>query len=313
MKIGNVEIVGKAILAPMAEITNLPYRVLCKKYGAALVITEMVNANAVCRNNKAVLKIAATCEEERPVAIQIFGAKVELMKKAALALHDKADIIDVNFGCPALDVLKQGAGAALLKRPARIREIIGSIARQGVTVTAKVRKAERMEEVLKAIEEGGAAAVTVHGRAVPQGYSGKADWSAIKKAKEMLSIPVIGNGDVWDEEAAKRMIEETGCDLVMVGRAAIGNPYMFSRINHFLETDEKLPPLTKEKQLSLFLEYIEIAKRYGYERFEDFKRKAQGFILGIKHSTTLRDRIARAKSLEEIKKLLESASDMQAG
>ncbi|MDP2908097.1 MAG: tRNA dihydrouridine synthase DusB [Nanoarchaeota archaeon] len=305
MKIGNIEITGKTVLAPMADITNLPYRVLCKKYGAALVMTEMVNANAVCRNNKAMLKITATSPEERPVAIQIFGAKVEMMKKAAFLLKDKAEIIDVNFGCPAPDVLQQGAGAALLKRPARIKEIIESIARQGITVTAKVRKAERMQEVLKAIQDGGAAAVTIHARTVPQGYSGKADWSVIKKAKETLSIPVIGNGDVWNEEAAKKMIEETGCDLVMIGRAAIGNPYIFTRINHYLETGEKLPSLTKEKQLSLFTEYLEIAKRYDYDRFDDFKRKAQDFTQGIRYSTILRDKIAKAENLEEIKKLLE--------
>ena len=307
MKIGNVEIVGKAVLAPMAEITNLPYRILCKKYGASLVMTEMVNANAVCRNNKAMLKITATSPEEKPVAIQIFGAKVEMMKKAASLLRDKAEIIDVNFGCPTPDVLQQGAGAALLKRPARIKEIITSIASQGITVTAKVRKAARMEEVLKAIESGGAAAVTIHARTVPQGYSGKADWSVIKKAKETLTIPVIGNGDVWNEEAAKKMLKETKCDLVMLGRAAIGNPYIFSRINHFLETGEKLPPLNKEKQLSLFNEYLEIAKRYGYEKFDDYKRKAQDFTQGIVNSTTLRDKIAKAENLEEIKKLLETA------
>ncbi|MBU4502577.1 MAG: tRNA-dihydrouridine synthase family protein [Nanoarchaeota archaeon] len=308
MKIGNVKIVGKVILASMLEITNLPYRILCKKYGAALGVTEMVNANAVCRNNKAALKLAATCEEERPVAIQLFGAKVEMMKNAASLLHNKADIIDLNFGCPARDVLRQGAGAALLKRPARIKEIVQSITNQGITVTAKVRKAERMEEVLKAIEEGGASAVTVHGRTVPQSHSGKADWTVIKKAKEMLSIPVIGNGGVRDEETAKRMIQETGCDLVMIGREAIGNPYIFSRINHFLKTNEKLPPLTKEKYLSLFLEYIDLAKKYDCESFEDFKRKAYAFMPGIKCSTTLWESIAREKNLEEIKNLLKSAS-----
>lgn len=307
MKIGNVEIKGKTVLAPMAEITNLPYRILCKRYGASLVITEMVNANPVCRNNKAMLKITATSQEERPVAIQIFGAKVEMMKKAAFLLKNKAEIIDINFGCPAPDVLQQGAGAALLKRPARIKEIITSIAEQGITVTAKVRKAERMNEVLKAIESGGAAAVTIHARTVPQGYSGKSDWTVIKKAKETLSIPVIGNGDVWDEEAAKKMLKETGCDLVMLGRAAIGNPYIFTRINHFLETGEKLPPLTKEKQLSLFTEYLEIAKRYGYEKFDDYKRKAQDFTQGIKDSTTLREKISKTENLEEIKKILENA------
>ena len=305
MKIGNVKIVGKAILAPMADVTNLPYRILCKRYGAALVTTEMVNANAICKNNKATLKMAETCEEERPMAIQIFGAKVELIKKAASELKDQADIIDINLGCPTQGALRQGAGAALLKRPARIKEIIKAISNQGITVTAKVRKAARMEEVLKAIEDGGASAVTVHGRTVPQGYSGKADWDAIKKAKEMLSIPVIGNGDIVDEESAKRMIKETGCDLVMIGRAAIGNPYIFSRINHFFETNEKLPSLTKEKQISLFFEYLEIANQYGYEKFSDLKKKVQNFTQGIEHSRILRDKLARTKSLEEIKQVLE--------
>lgn len=306
MKIGNVKLDGNVILAPMVGITNLPYRVLCKKYGASLVMTDMVNANAVCKNNKAGLKIAATCEEEKPVAIQIFGAKVELIAKSASILHDKAEIIDINFGCPIRTVLRQGAGAALLKRPARIKEIIESITKQGITVTAKIRKAERMEEVLRAIEDGGASAVTIHGRTVPQGNSGKVDLNSIKKAKEMLSIPVIGNGNVYNEESAKRMIEKTGCDAVMIGRAAIGDPYIFSRINHFLKTGEKLQPLTKEKSLSLFIEYIKIARMYGYKSFEDFKRKAQSFIPGIKYSTTLHDNILGAKNLEEVKTLLES-------
>ncbi|MBS3163242.1 tRNA dihydrouridine synthase DusB [Candidatus Woesearchaeota archaeon] len=293
-KIGNLRLKNNLVLAPMAGINDTAFRMLCKRYGAGLVYTEMINANAIFNKNKATLKKLNFVEEERPIAVQLFGANLKMLESAAVIAEEKADIIDINFGCPDLKVLNQGCGAALLKRPKRISEIIKAVVNKvSIPVTAKIRIGTDSIKIARLIEDAGASAIAVHARTVRQGYSGKADWSKIREIKEAVNIPIIGNGDVFTKEDAENMQKSTKCDFIMIGRAAMTNPAIFKEI-----TNGKIS--SKEK-LDLFFEYIELAEKYNCYKFVTAKRHALNFTRGMPNSTRLRERISLSKTIDEVK------------
>ncbi len=307
-KIGNITFDSPLCLAPMAGITNSAFRILCRKYGAGLVYSEFVHATALTKKTEYAVRMMAVADEERPVAVQLFGTNVEHIKKATQLLQDKADIIDFNCGCPAPQITKTGCGAALLKHPEKIPEIIKamvSVSKRPITVKMRIGVDDKhiiAVSLAKAIEQAGASAIAVHGRTLKQGYSGKADWTIIKKVKEAVHIPVMGNGDVFDEESAQKMFKETGVDAVMIGRAAMGNPFIFSRINHYLKTGKKIE---QKNPIALFLEYLKVCENTDV-KFSTLKMHASYFTKGIVGGAQLRQKIAQTKNIEELRKLVTS-------
>ncbi len=306
MRIKDLDIKGRLILAPMSGITSLPFRLQCKKNKAALAYSEMINADAFIYENPKTRKRAYFIEEERPIGIQLMGSSIEKLKKAAKKIEKELapDLIDINIGCPAYNVMKTGSGASLLNNPGKLKKIIEEISNAiNIPLTCKIRitnDEKKTLEIAKLIEKSGAKAIAVHGRTAKQGYSGKANWKIIKKIKHNLSIPVILNGDVVDEYSAGAAFKETGCDAVMIGRAAIGNPYIFKRISHYLDTGELLNELSFEEKAGQFIEFIGLCKEYGYNNLLFIKRYAQSFIKGFKGSKALRHKITEAKSIKEI-------------
>ncbi len=301
MKIKDIQVDGNLALAPMALVTDMAFRVLCKKYGASLVYTEMLNVDALVRNNKSTLKLGKVCAEESPVAVQLFGTKLDNIKKAASMVE--GDIIDFNFGCPVAKVTNIGAGAVLLKRPKRVRDIVSTlVSAVDKPVTVKIRSGYdkvNCVNIAKMCEEAGASAVCLHARLAKEGYSGHSNWSLIKDVKEAVSIPVIGNGDVCCKEDADKMFSQTNCDMVMIGRAAIGNPLVFREI---LEGKT----FSFEEKLTTFFEYIELCKKYDCLSVQRIKRQAQSYIKGIQGSAKLRLKLNKVKNVEGICELLKT-------
>jgi nifR3 family TIM-barrel protein len=294
---------SKLILAPMHNITNIAFRLMCKKYGAGLVSTELLSSNALAREDNLNLKLAITNKKEKPNAAQIFGQNTENLVKAAKILEKDFDVIDINFGCPSKKILSQGAGAALLKRKNKIKEIVEQTSKNiKKPLTIKIRSNNAVE-IAKICEKAGASAITVHARSVKQGYSGKADWGVIKAVKENVKIPVTGNGDVIDGKSAEKMLKETNCDYVMIGRAAIGNPFIFKQINEYLKTEKEIKQ-TKEEKIKDYFEYIKLAKKYKIFSVSDAKLKAQEFTRGIEGSRELRRKLNAVKDYKEIEKLV---------
>ena len=299
---------SKLILAPMHDITNIAFRIMCKKYGASLVSTELLSANAISRKNKAVMKLAQTDKKEKPNVVQLFGQNTENLVKAAKILEKKFEIIDINFGCPSKKIMQQGSGSALLKRKNKIAEIVkkvsGSIKKP---LTVKIRKGFDNNinaiEISKICEKNGASAIIIHARTVEQGYSGKADWDIIKEIKKAVKIPIIGNGDVWIREDAKQILEQTNCDYVMIGRAAIGNPFIFKQINEYLKSGNQISQTKKEK-IKDYFDYIKLTRKYDCFSLKDARWKAQEFTKGFKGSNKLRKKLNSVKSWEEIEKLI---------
>lgn len=300
---------SKAILAPMHEITNLAFRIMCKKYGAGLVSTELISANGIVDGNKTVQRLAATDKLEKPAVAQLFGQSAEKMVLAAKILEKNFSIIDINFGCPSKRIIGQGAGAALLKKKNKIAEIVKEVSSAiKKPLTVKIRAgfdARNINgvEIAKICEENGASAIIVHGRTVGQGYSGKADWNIIKKVKETVSVPVIGNGDVIDGKSAEKMLNETNCDYVMIGRAAVGNPFVFKQINTYLK-EGKLIKQTKEEKIKDYFEYIRLSKKFNCFSFKDAKQKAQEFTKGLEGSSKLRKKINAAADWKDLEILI---------
>ncbi len=303
LKIGNIQLKEGLLLAPLAGINDIAFRRICVEHGASLVYTGMVNANALVRGNKATKKLAQTCDEERPVGIQMFGSNPETLAKAAKLVQDQADVIDINMGCPDKNVIKQGAGSALLKRPKRIGEIVNSVKKAiGVPLTVKIRSGVEVSsiedtiKIAKIIEENGADALILHPRTAMQGGSGVADWNVIKEVKEYLSIPVIGNGGIKNISDAKSMMKETGCDGVMIGTAAMGNPFIFEK------TEKKK---TYEEIKETFYRYLEYAKHYEIENIFYLRMQAQLFFKGFHSAALFRKDMGYVDSIEELKKLIE--------
>lgn len=313
MKIADIKISGNILLAPMSNVTNLPFRLMCKKYGASFTYSEMISSDAVIYENEKSINRGMSCEEERPLGIQIFGNSAEKMTKAALRIEEiyQPEIIDINFGCPARLLTKDGCGSALLRSPELIHEIItGLTDNLSTPVTAKIRVLEYMEKTLEIahlIEDAGADALTVHGRTRQQQYSGMADHSYVKKIKQELSIPVIANGDIIDETSARQVLDYTECDGIMIGRAAMGNPFLFRRISHYLETGDILDYKECSQRIADLMEYFRLLEEYDLMHTVNIKAQAQWFTRGMRNGRHIRRSIASSKTIDEI---LQSLSEM---
>ena len=306
MHIGSLNLKGKLLLAPMADVTDLGFRLLCKKYGAALVYSEMVDADGVIyRSNKTISRIVS-CEDEHPFAIQLSGASAESLKQAARLIEEQysPDLIDINFGCPVRHIVKKGCGAALMNSPQLMADIMGQVSGAvSVPVTAKIRVYDdinRTLEMVHMLEDAGASAITVHARTPQQNYSNRADWDVIRAVKDELTIPVIANGDIDSGIAAQTVLEQTGADGLMIGRAAMGNPYIFRQIGYFLETGEVLEPRGVSEQVGDFFEYVETSGKLGLLDYAGVKLHAKWFTRGIDGGRLLRTKINSAKDIDSV-------------
>jgi nifR3 family TIM-barrel protein len=301
LRIGKTETPGNLLLAPMADVTNLAFRLLCKQHGADLTYTEMISADALLNENRKSLLKGLSSPDDRPFGIQIVGSSPEKIREAALFVEDeyRPEIIDVNMGCPAKRITGAGCGSALLKSNVLVYRIISELTDNlNTSVTAKIRILENNErtlEIARLIEDAGASALTVHGRKAEQMYSGSSDLITIKAIKRELSIPVIANGDIRDEESAENALDFTGCDGLMIGRAAMGNPFIFSRIRHYLETGEKLKIDRKDRQLEDFEVYVALLEEHDLISPLNLRMQAHWFTKGLEGSRQIREKINSLK------------------
>lgn len=296
-KIGSVEIENPFVLAPMAGVTDLPFRKLCKEQGAGLICTEMVSAKAISFHNKNTESLMEIDPLEHPVSLQLFGNEPELMAEVAKSIEERPfDILDINMGCPVPKVVNNGEGSALLKDSELIGRIIKAVS--GAVkkpVTAKMRIGFEgypvdPVEIAKIMEDSGAAAIAVHGRTRQQYYAGQADWETIRKIKEAVSIPVIGNGDVDSPEKAEALLKETGCDAVMIGRGVRGNPWIFRELNHYFLTGEKLSPPSIQEVREMILRHarMQIEKKGEFTGIREMRKHVAWYTAGMRHSAGLR-------------------------
>ncbi|MDD5935835.1 MAG: tRNA dihydrouridine synthase DusB [Clostridiales bacterium] len=318
-KIGNVSIESNLVLGPMAGVTDLPFRLLCKEQGAGLIYTEMVSAKGIYYNNKNTGILLEVREEERPVALQLFGEDPYIMSEMAKRIEDRNfDILDINMGCPVPKVVNNGEGSALMKNPKRIGEIVSAISKAiQKPVTVKIRKGFTEEtvnavEVAKVIEQSGGAAVAVHGRTREQYYSGKADWDIIRQVKEAVSIPVIGNGDVESPQDVLKMIEMTGCDAVMIARGVRGNPWLFHQINTYLKDGTVEDKPTMEEVTAMILRHARMAIDYKgeYTAIHEMRKHVAWYTHGYPCSTRLRSRVNEVETYEQLVSLMNEYSEM---
>lgn len=314
-KIGNVEIKNQVVLAPMAGISNTAYRQIIKEMGAGLIFAEMVSDKALVYGSEKTFDLLKMSDMERPIAQQIFGSDVDSFVKAAKLVEDKMhpDIIDINMGCPVPKVaIKSQAGSALLKNPDKIKEIVSAVVKAvSVPVTVKIRSgwdanSVNAVEVAKVIEEAGASAITVHGRTRAQGYSGNADWNIIKQVKEMVNIPVIGNGDVTSAEKAKEMLDFTGCDAVMIGRGVLGNPWLIKECVSYLESGIIPPKPSAREKIEMLKRHYQLLVDSTSEKqaILEIRTHALWYIKGMPKSAYIKNEICKTKNSEDLFKIL---------
>ena len=314
LKIGNVELKNPYILAPMAGVTDLPFRLLCKEQGAGLLCMEMISAKAIQYNNRNTKALLEIHPDEEPVSLQLFGSDPEVISEIAKRIEELPfAILDINMGCPVPKIVRNGEGSALMNQPKLVHEIVSKTVKAiQKPVTVKIRKGFNDEsinavEIAKIIEDAGAAAVAVHGRTREQYYSGKADWDIIRQVKEAVSIPVIGNGDVVSGESALAMMHETGCDGVMIGRGAQGNPWIFSELVEYEKTGvmPERPSNEELKEMMLRHARLQIQYKGEYLGIREMRKHVSWYTTGLKNSAKLRGEINAVESYEELLKLLD--------
>ena len=315
LKIGNVTLENNLILAPMAGVTDLPFRLLCKEQGAGLLCMEMVSAKAIYYRNRNTEALLSIDERELPVSLQLFGSDADIISEMAKRIEERPfSILDLNMGCPVPKVAGNGEGSALMKNPALVEEIVSKTVKAiKKPVTVKIRKGfdaahVNAVEIARIAEASGAAAVAVHGRTREQYYQGKADWDIIRQVKEAVRIPVIGNGDVVSPESAEAMLRETGCDGIMIGRGAQGNPWLFGQILHWMETGEKKAPPTKEelKQMILCHARLLVEHKGNYTGIREMRKHGAWYTAGYPHSAKLRARINEVEDLEKLEYFIQA-------
>lgn len=315
LTIGGVTLKNNLILAPMAGVTDLPFRLLCSEMGAGLTGMEMVSAKAIMYGNKNTEGLLAIHPQEGPVSLQLFGSDPKIISEMAKRIEERPfALLDINMGCPVPKIVNNGEGSALMREPKLAGEIIAATVKAiEKPVTVKIRKGFDEDhvnavEMAKIAEDAGAAAVAVHGRTREQFYSGKADWEIIAKVKEAVSIPVIGNGDVTDGESAQRMLVETGCDGVMIGRAARGNPWLFGQIAAWLRDGQQLPPPSMEEKKKLILRHaaLQMEIKGEYTGVREMRKHLSWYTAGLPGSARLRGCVNQAESFEEIERLVAS-------
>lgn len=309
IKFGDFEIDSRVYLAPMAGVTDLPFRLICKRLGCGLLYTEMINSKALCYGDENTKRMLNILDEELPVAVQIFGSEPEYMGGAAKILNDYPNqILDINMGCPAPKVVKNGDGSALMRNPEFAKRVITSVVENSKKpVTVKIRKGWDSNslnalEIAKIAEECGVAAVAVHGRTREEYYSGRADWDIVTEIKSELKIPVIGNGDIDSVELAKEMMDKSGCDAIMIGRGAQGNPWIFKRIDHYLKTGEELPLPTKEEKINIAIKHLRLSVDvHGeYVAVREMRKHIGWYLKGMRNSARIRDEINKLESAVEV-------------
>lgn len=314
MKIGNVQLDNEVFLSPMAGVTDLPFRTICKEKGCGMLYTEMINAKALCYDDENTKKMLRMEKDEHPVAVQIFGSDPEFMGKAASIMNQyPSEILDINMGCPAPKVVKNGDGSALMKNPKLAAEVLTAVVKNSEKpVTLKIRKGwdddcVNAVEIAKIAQECGISALAIHGRTREQFYSGKADWDIIAEIKQAIDIPVIGNGDVFEVQDAVNMLEKTKCDAIMIGRGAQGNPWIFNRINHYMKTGEILPEPTLEEKITTAIKHMNlaVAEHGDYVAVREMRKHIGWYLKGLKNSAKYRDQINKITDYKQVIAMLE--------